>query len=366
MDYHDGNDGSVTDTKAYPLVKPLKVVNGEPVVIDIKMRGDKASGLTEHGCRPEDEAAVGAESCTKDPLVDETVAEFKKRVKLALIIANWERMVVTEEAPFQPYLVELDKLLLDQQPHLEKDLDHKAKQGALVFLKSCAGCHNGPDLGGDVSVASNWGLADAHEFFAEQADVPHLLAEGSRTMQGRFKATGVEADRYKKKVPTLYNLQEHIGLGHGSSIDSIKQMVAYKVKVLNDKSKRQKTNAELAAAGVSTATYEASMVDIGDGLAQAPQSMADLTDEQVDLVSYFIKTALHDAGMDRFSNPIANANPESERGTLTDEDGNVLVDDGSRLVPNPRVCANNDDSQSRYTLAGADAFGCDGDRKEYQ
>jgi len=349
-----------------PFVKPLKVVDGVPVPINIKMRGDKASGLTASGCRPEDEAALGAEACIKDALVDETVDQFKKRLKLALIIAVWERMVVTSRAPFQPYLVELDKLLLDQQPLLEKDLDHKAKQGALVFMKNCTSCHNGQDLGGDVSVTSNWGLADAHEFFAERADVPHLLAEGSRTLDGRFRATGVEADRFKKKVPNLYNIQDHIGLGHGSSIDSIKQMIAYKVKVLNDKSKRQKTDAELAAAGISTAAYEASMVSIGDAVGQAPQSMADLTDEQVDLVSYFIKTSLHDATMNRFLIKIRNANPESERGTLTDEDGNVLVDDGRRLSPNPRLCGTNDDNQSRFTLRGADAFGCDGDRQEYQ
>lgn len=331
--------------------------------IDFSIRGDKASGLTVDGKRPED----GAEG-QQDELINESVEDFKKRIKIALIIAAWERMVVTEEAPFQPYLVQLDKKIIgDATANLEKDLSQKAKRGALVFMENCAGCHNGPDLGGDPSVASNWGLADAHEFFADKEDVPHLAAVGERTLDGRFELTGDSSDKFKKKVSGLYNLQDHVGLGWGGSIDSIEQMVKYKVSVLNDKSKRQKSNEELAAAGISIADYENSMVDVGGGPGQAPQSMADMTPKQIDDVSYFLKVSLHDAGMDRFSNPIPDAAPQDDlQADLMDEDGGAIVDDGTRLNPNPYVCAGNDDTQSRFTLAGADPFGCDGEQKMYQ
>lgn len=309
------------------------------IEIKFALRGDKASGLTANGRRVED----GIEG-EQDELVNETLGQFKRKIKVALIISQWERMAVTSQALFQSYIGELIKVEGGSATaDLGKDLSHKAKRGAVVFLNSCTNCHNGQDLGGDVSSEVNFGLADLQEFFADKEDIPHIGPVGTRTLIGRAAATGKSEDRWKKKAPTLYNLQDHPAMGHGSTMGSIKDIITYKVAVLNDKTKHQKTTAELAAADINLDEYRGSIVTTGTGPGDAPASMRDLTADQIDDVSYFVKTALQDSGMSRF-------NFAKAKNALPAELRVAGAADVAGQVSNPFICPENDDDESRFQL----------------
>jgi cytochrome c peroxidase len=126
----------------------------------------------------------------------------------ALAISAYVRTLLSHNAPFQQWL----------------DGDYEAmgdaeKRGAILFFgkAGCANCHNGPALGSDGFHAL--GFADL------SAGV--LVDPQSKLHLGRGGFTGLEVDKYKFRVPQLYNLANAGYLGHGGSFANTREVVEY-------------------------------------------------------------------------------------------------------------------------------------------
>lgn len=77
----------------------------------------------------------------------------------------------------------------------------------------CAGCHNGPLLGGQS--LQKFGLVK-----------DYWLATGSREIDlGRFNSTKLDADRYVFRVPMLRNVAKTAPYFHDGSVDTLEQAV---------------------------------------------------------------------------------------------------------------------------------------------
>ncbi|MEO1257636.1 MAG: cytochrome c peroxidase [Bacteroidota bacterium] len=140
-------------------------------------------------------------------------SERYSTVQAGLAIAAYERFLLPSQAPFQLWLRGSAGVLSDQE-----------KEGAILFFgkAGCANCHNGPNLANmDFHGLGMKDLFETNELtYGADADSDANL--------GRYSFTKVEADKYKFKVPQLYNLADSPFYGHGSSFRSIREVVAYK------------------------------------------------------------------------------------------------------------------------------------------
>ncbi|HET7765745.1 MAG TPA: cytochrome c peroxidase [Burkholderiales bacterium] len=117
-------------------------------------------------------------------------------------IEAYEATLVTP-APFDRFLAGDDKALSGRQ-----------KVGLRAFIAAgCAGCHNGPLLGG--SAFRRFGVVKDYwtETGAKKVDV------------GRFAATKKEEDRYVFRVPMLRNVAKTAPYFHDGSVDSLERAV---------------------------------------------------------------------------------------------------------------------------------------------
>lgn len=137
----------------------------------------------------------------------------------AKAMAVFERTVIANEAPFQRWIRGDAAAMTDQQ-----------LRGAELFFgsASCVDCHRGPGLGSDVGA-----MAENVFFSIGFADMDHgnqsiLGAVDEATRQGRGGFTGVASDKYKFKIPQLYNLTDANVFGHGASFDSVRSVIEYK------------------------------------------------------------------------------------------------------------------------------------------
>ncbi len=130
-----------------------------------------------------------------------------------LAIAAYERIVLSNQAPFQHWLKGNSNAMTEQQ-----------KEGAIVFFGKgkCYTCHTGPALSSMDFYAL--GMKDLYQIqeITYQADI------GKKENLGRGGFTGNAEDMYKFKVPQLYNLKDSPFFGHGSSFRSISEVLAYK------------------------------------------------------------------------------------------------------------------------------------------
>jgi cytochrome c peroxidase len=112
-------------------------------------------------------------------------------------IGAFERRLFTPDR-FDAFLEGDDAALTDRE-----------KAGLNLFLDvGCASCHNGPALGGTM-------YAKLGQF----KDYPDLVDVG------RYDVTGLDADRYSFKVPSLRNIAETAPYLHDGSIGSLSEMV---------------------------------------------------------------------------------------------------------------------------------------------
>ncbi len=130
-----------------------------------------------------------------------------------LAIAAYERTLLANEAPFQKWLAGNSNAMSDLE-----------KEGAILFFgeAKCVNCHTGPALAQMDFHAL--GLKDLHQ-------IPELTFKTSPDNVenlGRGGFTGVDEDKYKFKVPQLYNLVDSPFLGHGSSMRSVREIIEYK------------------------------------------------------------------------------------------------------------------------------------------
>lgn len=137
----------------------------------------------------------------------------------AKAVANYERTVLANEAPFQKWLRGDLAAMSERQ-----------KEGAALFFgkAGCADCHRGPALSSEVGAPADEiffavGFADL-----VQDDIFVVGEIKEATKKGRGGFTGVAEDNYKFKVPPLYNLRDSGFLGHGSSFSSVAEVVRYK------------------------------------------------------------------------------------------------------------------------------------------
>lgn len=128
-----------------------------------------------------------------------------------LAIAAYERTLLATKSPWQEWLKGNSDALTNNQ-----------KKGALVFFdKGCASCHNGPALNSMEFHAIGMGdLTNNSRAINVTSDMP--------VHKGRGGFTGKAEDNYKFKVPQLYNLKDSPFLGHGSTFESIEEVLLYK------------------------------------------------------------------------------------------------------------------------------------------
>ena len=128
-------------------------------------------------------------------------------------MGSYLRTILTNRAPFQDFLKgDFGAITKDQ------------KKGAELFFgkAGCSRCHNSPSLSSmDFYVI---GTKDMYEVggLNTSADDPRIL--------GRGMFTGKEEDMYRFKVPQLYNLKDYVTFFHGSSKNSIEEVVDFKLK----------------------------------------------------------------------------------------------------------------------------------------
>jgi cytochrome c peroxidase len=176
-----------------------------------------------------------------------------------LAIAAYERTLLSSEAPFQEYLMGNSSAMSEKQ-----------KKGALLFFgkAECFSCHTGPALNSmEFHALGMDELKGANTFNTEGEKAERL---------GRGGFTGNAADNYKFKVPQLYNLTDVGFLGHGSTFNTVKEVIEYKN----------------AAVPQSSEVPASQLADAFTPL--------NLTAEEIDQLTAFIEEALYDSNLERY------------------------------------------------------------------
>jgi cytochrome c peroxidase len=183
----------------------------------------------------------------------------------ALAIAAYERTVLANRAPFQKWLY-----------GNRKAMSRKELRGGILFFgkAQCVECHTGPAL------SSKPGASEDEIFF--NIGFNHLNTADPRvhgkidtnTRRGRGGFTGRPGDRFKFKVPQLYNLKDANVLGHGASFTSVREVIVYK-------------NIAAAQSGETT------------NLAAAFTEL-DLSETEINDLTAFVEDALYDKRLFRY------------------------------------------------------------------
>ena len=200
-------------------------------------------------------------------------------ITAGLAIAAYERTILANQSPFQRWL----KGDYDAMSESEKN-------GAILFFNkaNCASCHNGPALNSMAFYALGMGNLESGETEYDPNNNAH---------KGRGGFTGNEEDNYKFKVPQLYNLKDSPFYGHGSTFNSVREVIEYK----------------------NNAIAEENMVPAGQ-LAKEFVPL-NLTDEEIDQITDFIENSLRDPNLDRYdppSLPSGNCFPNNDNTSKSD------------------------------------------------
>jgi cytochrome c peroxidase len=194
-------------------------------------------------------------------------AEPINRYNAALAIGAYERVILSNQAPFQRWL--------RGDVHAMSEPQYR---GALLFFgkAECSTCHTGPALSSMTFYALGMNDLD------RAADPRVTLAPFGGTVpddvrRGRGGFTGDPADDYTFKTPQLYNLLDSPFYGHGASFTSVRAVVEYK------------------NAGVP----ENEIVPPGQ-LAAAFRPLG-LTEEEVDDLVAFLEEGLYDPNLMRYA-----------------------------------------------------------------
>jgi cytochrome c peroxidase len=176
-----------------------------------------------------------------------------------LAMAAYERTLLANHAPFQRFLRGEHDVLTDAE-----------LRGATLFFgrARCVACHDGPAL--DTPAFYALGLGDL-----EGTDVAGY-DPSKPEHRGRGGFTGNAAEDFQFKVPQLYNLRDVVFFGHGGTLHSIRDVVAYK----------NRARAENPA--VPATQLAVQFVPLG------------LSDDDVDDLTAFLSDALYDPDLARY------------------------------------------------------------------
>lgn len=208
-------------------------------------------------------------------------SERMSRTTAGLAIAAFERTLVANQSPFQEWLRGRYWAMSDPQI-----------RGALVFFgkAGCVQCHTGPALSSTTFAALGMSDLSGPDTFGpvSPTDPVHL---------GRGGFTGRESDRFKFKVPQLYNLADVPYYGHGSSFFRIRDVIVYK-------NMAQSQNAKVPA----------------EHLDERFRPLG-LTDSEIDDLTAFVSGALRDPSLLRYEPeyvPSLNCFPNNDTQTRRD------------------------------------------------
>ena len=181
------------------------------------------------------------------------------RLNAGLAIAAYERSLLANQSPFQLWLKGNANAMSEPE-----------KKGAILFFEnSCGNCHSGPALSSMEFHA--YGMKDLHE----RDDCFNVSPEDAANL-GRGSFTKEESDNYKFKVPQLYNLVDSKFYGHGSSFESIEEVIRYKNSGIPE---------------------NPSVVD--SQLAEEFRPL-NLTETEIEQLTTFIEKSLHDPNLKRY------------------------------------------------------------------
>jgi len=132
-------------------------------------------------------------------------------------LSAYLRTLLTNEAPFQNFLKGAYDALTESQ-----------KLGAMLFFgkAGCSDCHNGPAFSNMNFYAL--GTADLYEIGGLNTSADDVR------IRGRASFTQEASDMFKFKVPQLYNLQDYETFFHGSSKESIEEVLEFKMNALSE------------------------------------------------------------------------------------------------------------------------------------
>jgi cytochrome c peroxidase len=171
--FWDGRAGDLAEQAMGPIENPIEMGHRFPDLI-------KKLSATPYRAKFE---AIYAEGLTRENIAD--------------AIAEYEKTLITPNAPFDRYLNGDESAITPEQ-----------KEGYALFKsKGCIACHHGINVGGNL-----------YNKFGVMEDA------GSRHL-GRFNVTGNEADRFMFKVPTLRNITETAPYFHDGRTYSLVEAV---------------------------------------------------------------------------------------------------------------------------------------------
>ncbi|TAK45305.1 MAG: c-type cytochrome [Saprospiraceae bacterium] len=221
------------------------------------------AGLQVHRMKMDDQvcASLNYQSLFDAAFPDTDPAIRYDREHAGLAIAAYERTLLANQAPFQLWLRGNKNAMTQQE-----------KRGATLFFgkAGCTSCHNGPSLANMEFYAL--GMKDLFE----NPETTYGAGATSDSNLGRFSFTQNEADKYKFKVPQLYNMADSPFYGHGASFTNLRQVVAY----LNLGVKENGT--------------------VPDGQLAAAFKPLNLTEGEVDDITAFLTNGLHDPNLLRY------------------------------------------------------------------
>jgi len=156
-------------------------------------------------------------------LYDEAFPEYSDSERYSekatsFAISAYLRTLFADKAPFQQWL-KGDKTAITESQ----------KRGAMLFMDKagCYKCHNGPAFSNTSFFAL--GVSD----LIELPGIVNTTATDKRNL-GRGGFTGVAADNYKFKVPQLYNLKNYSHYFHGSSKETLEEVIEYKLAAVSE------------------------------------------------------------------------------------------------------------------------------------
>jgi len=151
-------------------------------------------------------------------------AEALSTRNYGLAVAAYEATLVTPAA-FDRFLAGDDGALTERQ-----------KAGLRQFLSiGCAGCHNGPHLGG--AMLSKFGVVK-----------DYWLETGSKKVDpGRYAVTKKEEDRYVFRVPMLRNIAGTAPYFHDGSVETLERAVSVMASVQLGRTLDERTVADVVS-----------------------------------------------------------------------------------------------------------------------